>query len=54
MDGEIIREFCNTFGIEKRRSSAYHSQCNGFAERHIRNIKDILRAVFITKRSEAN
>ena len=49
MDGEIIREFCNTFGIEKRRSSAYHSQGSGFAERHIRNIKDILRAVLLQR-----
>ena len=34
-------------GIEKRRSSAYHSQGNGFAERNIRNVKDILRSALL-------
>ena len=43
IDGNIVREVCEKFGIEKRRSSAYHSQGNGFAERSIRNIKEILR-----------
>ena len=53
VDGEMVREFCNTFGIEKRRSSAYHSQGNGFAERNIRNIKDI-KSSFVTQRYKAN
>ena len=29
--------------VEKRRASAYHSQGNGFAERSIRNVKEMLR-----------
>ena len=43
VDGEIIREICNSLGIEKRRTSAYHSQGNGFAERNIQSIREILR-----------
>ena len=42
-----MRNICNELGIEKRRSSAYHSQGNGFAVRHIRIIKDMLRAVIL-------
>ena len=35
ISGELISSLCNTFEIEKRRSSAYYSQGNGFAERSI-------------------
>ena len=31
VDGEAIRKICSKFCIEKRRTSAYHSQGNGFA-----------------------
>ena len=47
VDGEAMKTLCNKFGIEKRRSSAYHSQGNGFAERSIRTIKDLLRSVLL-------
>ena len=50
VDGDTVRTFCDEFGIEKRRSSAYHSQGNGFAERNIRSIKDVLRAVLLQRR----
>lgn len=50
VDGEIIRELCVKTGIEKRRSSAYHSQGNGFAERNIRNVKDIMRSVLLHRK----
>ena len=43
VDGEVMREVCEKFGIEKRRTSAYHSQGNGFAERSIRNVKETFR-----------
>ena len=49
VDGEVIREFCNYFGIEKRRSSAYHSAGNGFAERNIRSIREVLRSALLEK-----
>ena len=42
VDGNLIHELCNTFKIEKRRSSAYHSQGSGFAERSIGNIREVL------------
>ena len=47
VDGQVMRNICNELGIGKRHSAAYHSQGNGFAERHIRIIKDILRAVIL-------
>eukprot|EP00112_Aurelia_sp_Birch-Aquarium-sp1_P010237 Seg2195.9 transcript_id=Seg2195.9/GoldUCD/mRNA.D3Y31 product="Retrovirus-related Pol polyprotein from transposon 17.6" pseudo=true protein_id=Seg2195.9/GoldUCD/D3Y31 len=47
VDGNIMQEICTTLGIEKRRSSAYHSQGNGFVERNIRSVKDMLRAVLL-------
>lgn len=50
VDGETVRTFCDNFRIEKRRSSAYHSQGNGFAERNIRNVKDILRSTLLHRR----
>ena len=50
MDGGVVHELCNKIGIEKRRSSAYHSQGNGFAERNIRNVKETLRAVMLHRK----
>ena len=50
VDGEIVTEICNIFGIEKSRSSAYHSQGNGFAERNIRSVRDMLRAVLLHRK----
>ena len=50
VDGDTIRKFCTAFGIEKRRSTPYHSQGNGFAERNIRSIRDMLRAVLLDKK----
>ena len=40
-------KICNTIGTEKRHSSVYHSQGNGFAERNIYSIKDVLQAVLL-------
>ena len=45
VDGKVIRELCETFNIKKRRSSAYHNQGNGFAERSIQNIREITRTL---------
>ena len=50
VDGETVREFCDTLGVQKRRSSPYHSQGNGFAERNIRNIREILRSSLLSKK----
>ena len=51
VDGTLIHEICNAFHIEKRRTSAYHSQGNGFAERNIRNVREILRTSIHCRRS---
>ena len=50
VDGQIMHDVCISLGIEKRRSSAYHSQGNGFAERNIRTVKDMLRSVLLHRR----
>ena len=47
VDCETMRTLCNKFGITKCRSSAYRNQGNGFAERSIRTIKDLLRSVLL-------
>ena len=52
VDGEVMKEICNSFSIEQRRSSAYHSQGNGFAERNIRTVKDMLRPVLLHRRMQ--
>ena len=49
VDGDTVREFCKELGIEKRRSSPYHSQGNGFAERNIRSVREILRSALLQK-----
>ena len=49
VDGEAIREFCKSLGIEKRRSSPFHSQGNGFAERNIRSVREILRSTLLSR-----
>ena len=49
VDGTIVTEVCNTLGVEKRRTSAYHSQGNGFAERNIRSIREVLRSILLDR-----
>ena len=50
VDGQVMHDVCSSLGIEKRRSSAYHSQGNSFAERNIRTVKDMLRSVLLHRR----
>ena len=54
VDGDVVQELCVKTGIEKRRSSAYHSQGNGFAERNIRNVKEVLRTVLLHRNMHQN
>ncbi len=49
VDGQTIKELCTLFNIDKRRSSAYHSQGNGFAERNIRNIREVFRTTLLDR-----
>ena len=43
-------QFCQTFNIKKRRSSAYHSRGNGLAERNIRNIREVIRTTLVARK----
>lgn len=45
VDGATMKILCDKFGIAKKRSSSYHPAGNGFAERSIRSIKQILTAL---------
>ena len=47
VDGETVRAVCNKFNIKKRRTSGYHSEGNGFVERNIRSIKEMLRTLLL-------
>ena len=43
VDGQLMSQLCDSFGIEKRRSSPYHPEGDGLAERTIQTVKQILR-----------
>ena len=50
VDGTLMKEICNSLGIEKHRSSAYHSQGNSFAKQNIRTVKDVMRSLLLHRR----
>ena len=45
VDGEVIRQMCIYFGIEKRHSSPYHPQRDGQVERTVEIVKQALRCL---------
>ena len=45
VDGEVIRQMCTYFGIEKRHSSPYHPQGDGQVERTVEIVKQALRCL---------
>ena len=47
VDGEVVHQLCKEFNIKKRRTSGYHSQGNGFAERNIRSVREIFRTLLL-------
>ena len=47
VDGSIVNKLCEQFNITKRRTSGYHSQGNGFAERNIRSVKETFRTLLL-------
>ena len=47
VDVALIRKLCEQFGIQKRHTSGYHSQGNGFSERSIRSIRETLRTFLL-------
>ena len=49
VDGETISHVCSELHIEKSRTSGYHAQGNGFAERSIRNVREVLRSALLDR-----
>ena len=47
VDGETVRAICKKFNMKKRRTSGYHSEGNGFAERNIRSIRELMRTLLL-------
>ena len=45
VDGKLVREMLAKFGIEKRRSSPYHPEGDGQAERGIQTVKQAMRCL---------
>ena len=45
VDGQVFREFCRLAGVNKRRTTPYHPQCDGMAERHIGLVKQVIRCL---------
>ena len=45
IDGRVINELCKDIGAEKRRSSPYHPEGNGQAERCIATMKGLARRI---------
>ncbi|KII65310.1 Pol polyprotein [Thelohanellus kitauei] len=39
----LFKQVCKEFGINKSRTTAYHSQGNGAAERSVRSMKEKIR-----------
>ena len=47
VDGDTIREICDKFTIKKQRTSGYHREGNGFAERNICTIRELFRSLLL-------
>ena len=45
MDGSTFRKFCQNAGVNKRRTTPYHPQCDGMAERNIGLVKQVIRCL---------
>ena len=43
MNGSTFRKFCQNAGVNKRRTTSYHPQCDGMAERNIGLVKQVIR-----------
>ena len=45
IDGEKFREFCHSLGVEKKRTTPYHPETDGMAERNIGMVKQVIRCL---------
>jgi transposase InsO family protein len=48
-ESNLMHNICNIMGIDKRRTTAYHPQCDGLVERQNRTLQNML-AAFASKR----
>ena len=46
-EASAFKKLCDKFGIQKLRSAAFYPHGNGFAERTIGSVKQILRSVLL-------
>ena len=49
IDGQVFREFCKNAGIDKKRTTTYHPQCDGMAERNIGLVKQVIRCLLLDR-----
>ena len=45
IDGQVFRDFCQRAGVNKRRTTPYHPQCEAMAERNIGLVKQVIRCL---------
>ena len=49
-ESEVMAELCKRWGVDKRRTCAYHPQANGLVERSHQEIKKMMRCMLDNKR----
>ena len=54
VDGDVKRQIWDKFGIERHRTSGYHSPGKGYAERSIHNVKEVFRTHLLSNNLHAN
>lgn len=52
LDGDAVRQFCSDFNVKKRRSSPYHPEGNGLAERCVQSAKQLLRCLLADRKMQ--
>ena len=47
----LVEELCSAFGIQKCRTTAYHTQCNGQVERFHQTLFSMIRKLSVDKKA---